>query len=238
MSTKPLSATDIALPDGASMTLRLYGRLRQDILTTVLAPQRKLKVEDLRRAYGAGATPIREALSQLAAEGLIDRIDNCGFRVAEVSRAEFDDLVRVRCMLESSALRLAIEHGDQRWEDAVGLAFLHLQRLSGPSGQPAFHNNDDWEQRHRAFHEVLLGACGSSILLDYCAQLYDRNIRYRNLAGSAYPARDVLPEHEALMRAALNRDTETATALLAAHYARTGEFLARALGSLEPATPR
>ena len=128
---------------------------------------------------------------------------------------------------------IAIENGDRTWEDAVGLAFLHLQRLSGPRKRPKFHDNEQWEQQHRRFHEALLGACGSPILLRYCGQLHDRNIRYRNLAGSAYPARDVLQEHEALMRATLDRDVEKATSFLTAHYARTGKFLMRALNMLE-----
>ena len=48
--------------DETSLTLQLYNRLHRDILAAVLPPGRKLKVEDLRRTYGTGATPIREVM--------------------------------------------------------------------------------------------------------------------------------------------------------------------------------
>ena len=73
---------------------------------------------------------------------------------------------------------------------------------------------------------ALIAACGSSILLRYCDQLYDQNIRYRNLAGpAAYPGRDPEQEHEAIMQAALARDADAAAKHLISHYRQTGDFL-------------
>ena len=77
---------------------------------------------------------------------------------------------------------------------------------------------------------ALISACGSSILLNFCNQLYDQNIRYRNVAGKvAYPKRNIAKEHKAIMRAALDRDVEGAVAHLLDHYRTTGSFLTRCL---------
>jgi len=73
---------------------------------------------------------------------------------------------------------------------------------------------------------TLISACGSSMLLKFCAQLYDQNVRYRQLSGKkAYPTRDITAEHGAICDAALARDGDLAAELLVAHYNRTGNFL-------------
>ena len=73
---------------------------------------------------------------------------------------------------------------------------------------------------------TLLSACGSSILLRFCGQLYDQNIRYRQLSGaSAYPARDIVAEHDAIRDAVLSADADLACKLLIDHYTQTGKFV-------------
>ena len=75
---------------------------------------------------------------------------------------------------------------------------------------------------------ALLAACGSPILLRFCSQLYDLNIRYRYLAGTSksYGVRDVDAEHRAILDAAVDRDIALASKLLQDHYRSTGDFLA------------
>ena len=74
----------------------------------------------------------------------------------------------------------------------------------------------------------LLAACGSPILLRFCDQLYDLNIRYRYLAGKSvsYSKRNVAKEHQTILQAAVERDAEAAVQHLMEHYTLTGEFLA------------
>lgn len=209
----------------ASITSRTYARLRHDILAGVLTPGAKLKIEELRRTLGTGASPIREALSLLTSDQLVQRIDQRGFRVAQVSESEFQELLRTRAWLEERALRESIANGDATWEEEIVLAHYRLSRTPrSVSGEP----NADWESAHRVFHRTLIGACGSSILLRFCDQLYDQNVRYRYLAGrSAYPKRDITREHEALMQAVLERTGDLAAERLLAHYQLTGQFLSK-----------
>jgi DNA-binding GntR family transcriptional regulator len=208
----------------------LYHGLRADILDGRLAPGMRLKVQELAASYGAGPTPLREALAQLAAEGLVRRIEQRGFRVADADPAGFAALIRTRCLVEPLALRESIAHGDASWEDAVAAAERRLARLPRALGGPRFVTNPDWEAAHRAFHHALIAACAAAPLLEFCERLREQADRYRKLANAvAYPKRDVGAEHAAIAEAALDRKADHAAVLLAAHLQATGDFVRVAL---------
>lgn len=222
--------TSKTVADGASAvpstTSRVHDRLRQMIITGEIRPGQKLKVEELRVKLGAGASPIREALSLLTSAYLVNRIDQRGFRAAEVSANEFRELLTTRCWLEERALRESIAAGGAAWEEQLVVAH---HRLARAKRNPTDSNviDDNWERRHRQFHQALIAACGSSILLRFCDELYDQNIRYRHIAGrrQGYGERNIDAEHAAIAEATLDRDADEAAKRLTAHYQRTGGFL-------------
>lgn len=228
MSTMAADTDRHASPD--TQATAVYRRLRFDILEGRLAPGVRLKVQQLSAAYGAGQAPLREALAQLAAEGLARRIEQRGFRVADADPAEFAGLIRTRCLVEAAALRESMARGDAAWEDAVAAAERRLQRLPRSLEEGRFVANPAWEVAHRTFHAVLLSACDAPPLLAFCARLREDADRYRALANAvAYPGRDVAVEHAAIAEAALDRDADRAAALLAQHLGSTGEFVRLAL---------
>ena len=209
-----------------SMTSRAYMRLREDIISGALQPGRKLKIEELRRQYDVGTSPIREALSLLTSDHFVERNDQRGFRVSEVSAEEFEELLKTRCWLEERALRESIANGSSAWEERVVLANYRLSRIPRSSDSDHFVGNKDWETQHKHFHMTLISECGSSMLLKFCDQLYDQNVRYRQLSGSkAYPKRDIAEEHNAICDSVLARDADLAAELLIKHYQRTSKFL-------------
>lgn len=209
-----------------SMTQMAYERLRADIMSGELAPGRKLKIEELRKLYDVGTSPIREALSLLTSDHFVERIDQRGFRVAEISTEEFEEVLTTRCWLEERALRESIAGGDAAWEEQVVLAAYRLSRVPRSDGNDHFHANAEWEVRHKHFHMTMISACGSSILFRFCDQLYDQNIRYRQSSGPrAYPLRDVTAEHGAICDAVLARNADLAVERLLTHYTQTGRFL-------------
>jgi DNA-binding GntR family transcriptional regulator len=217
-----------------TLATTVHRRLREDILSGRLAPGLKLKLRELAVSYGAGASPTREALSKLAAEGLAERLEHRGFRVAGAAPCQLAGLIRSRCLAEGAALRESILRGDAAWEDALVLAEHRLRRIARSLDPHRFAANPDWEACHRRFHHALLAACGAPPLLAFCDRLRDEAERYRALANTvAYPDRDVAAEHAAITRAALERDAEAAVALLIQHYERTGAFLVADLGHRE-----
>lgn len=214
---------------GGSATSRAYQQLRRQILTGQRAPSAKLKVDELKDDLQIGASPIREALSLLTSDQLVERIDQRGFRVAPVSAVQFREVLKLRCSLEDMALRESLAAADEGWEEALVLAHHRLSRT-------AREDVDVFEELHKAFHMALLAACPSPLLMRFCNRLYDLNIRYRYLAGrsTGYAAkRDVAGEHSQILQAALDRDAGLASQRLLEHYSMTGAFLALQMDALE-----
>lgn len=206
------------------------------IISNQLVPGQKLKVELLRELIEIGATPIREALSLLTSDGLVERIDKRGFRVSPVSLEEYDDLHSTRRLLEEHALRQSIARGDQAWEDRLVLVSHRLRRLprtvTGADG--AVRSNPEWERMHKRFHMTLLSASPSRALLQFCDQLHDRLNRYRSVAAvGAHAPRDWRSEHDAIAEAAIDRDADLAVARLIEHYSRTTVILQQTLAEME-----
>ena len=213
-------------PTEGSATHRAYLALREMIVTGELKPGEKLKIDGLRKRLDTGASPIREALSLLTSDNLVERLDQRGFRTAEVSTENFEEILMLRCTLENLALRESIANGTDDWEENVVLAHHRMQRAKG-SGPETF------EPLHKDFHMALLANARSPILLKFCSQLYDLNIRYRFLAGNTlnYQKRDVSEEHAGVLAAAVARDADLASERLLHHYRLTGKFLAGLIGT-------
>ena len=78
-------------PPPGSQIEAAYRRLRDDIISGMLAPSEKLRIEHLRQRYGMGASALREALSRLVSDGLVECEAQRGYWVSPVSRAEPSD---------------------------------------------------------------------------------------------------------------------------------------------------
>ncbi|MEP9356127.1 GntR family transcriptional regulator [Xanthobacter sp. KR7-65] len=211
-----------------------YQLIRRDILSGVLEPGAKLKIETLRAAYQVGPTPIREALSRLSAEELVQIEQQRGFRVAPVTIKELQDISDVRIMLESEAVRRSILEGDYAWEANVVSAFHKLDRMEAARRAHGAVDFDEWEARNREFHDALVAASGSKWLNNLGRQLYSHHERYRRAAlkqEHAAPQRDVHAEHRALMEASLARNVPAALDMVRLHIERTVEAVRASLAA-------
>lgn len=112
-----------------------------------LAPGQRLEEERLSRALGVSRTPLREALSVLASEGLVEAVPRRGFRVPRLSAERVRDLYPVIGSLEGLALRLS---GPRVRELATDLDGLN-ERLSLPHLSPRQRADAD-----RRWHEMLV----------------------------------------------------------------------------------
>jgi DNA-binding GntR family transcriptional regulator len=206
----------------------VYDRLQEDILTGELKPGLKLRLKDLIEKYDTGNSPLREALNRLSANGMVVREENRGFRVPPAQEKELVELTKTRCWLEEIGLRESIANGNADWEERIVLAFHWLTRAASKektTGKSQYTIRE-WEKHHQEFHIALISACGSEILLKYCAELHKLSFRYRNLAEVvAYRGMHELEEHRDLQEAVLNRDADLAVKLLKKHYEVTSEIL-------------
>lgn len=216
----------------SSLTSQAYSAVREMVLSGEIEPGDKIKIEELRGKLAFGASPLREALSLLSSEGLIERFEQRGFRAANVSVADFQSLLRTRCWAEERALREAIEYGDASWQEQIVLSEYRLSNADRIAQSDADRRN--WEAIHKGFHQALISACPSAYILQFCNQLYDMNVRYRNIASViAYPGRNVSNEHKKIAEATLDKDADRAVEALITHYERTGKYLLKRLSDME-----
>ena len=214
-----------------SLTSLAHSRIREMVLSGELPPGSRIQIDALRKTLEMGASPVREALSILSSEQLVVRHEQRGFRTPEISASDFSVLLDTRCQIEALAFADAIRHGGPDWEERIVLLRYRLNSLDRNGGATA------WETAHRDFHSALVAACPSRYLLNFCEQLYDLAVRYRNIASLvAYPSRKVDEEHSAIADAALARDVDRAVDLLIDHYGKTGEFLYQRLAEREQST--
>ena len=135
-----------------TLTHQAYQQLREDIVHGKFRPGEKLGIALLKRTYAVGATPLREALSRLSADGFVQVQGQRGFRVAEMSLAELEDITNLRVVLEGMALSQSVNNSDEAWESRVVGAFHHLTKAE------SIENPDiqEWESRNREFHLSLI----------------------------------------------------------------------------------
>lgn len=210
----------------ATQSSLVYECLRSDILHGVLEPDRRLQTEAMCKRYGVSASPLREALSRLFAEGLVSRHDQRGFSVAPLRWNELQILIRTRLQIESLALRESIENRSREWEEQLALILHRLSRTPRSLSSEGFHSNPAWESLHSAFHRSLLACCPSRWLRAYSEDLSESFYRFRIVAaGQSYGRRDPHAEHTAIFQMAIDGRADEAVALLAEHYHHTSTLV-------------
>ena len=148
-----------------SLTSAVQERLRADILSTRLLPGQKLHIAGLAKQFSVSLAAVREALSRLVADGLVQASDQRGFRVSPVSPADLRDVTQTRVDIEGLALRRSIERGDAAWLASVEKSFAALCAVPHTYPDDPTHHYEEWVVRHRVFHRTLVNACGSQWLL-------------------------------------------------------------------------
>ena len=212
---------------GITRASAVYAQLRADITHGVLQPGSKLRVEAMCQRYNVGASPLREALSRLSSEGLVDRTEQRGFNVAALKWDELPILTNSRAQIESLALRESINARDTGWEHELVLLVHQLSRSPRSLKQDVYIPNPEWEALHGEFHKVLLARCPSRWMRGFCDSLADEAYRFRQVAaGQNFSSRNEHAEHVAIFEAAIAGNADEAVKLLVKHYTRTATLVA------------
>jgi DNA-binding GntR family transcriptional regulator len=193
-----------------------YARIRSDILLGLLLPGCKLKLDQLRAKYGASISTLREILSRLSSENLVVAEGQRGFEVAPISARNLKEIAALRLLLEGHALEQSFKEGDVEWEGRVvaahhKLALMEEQMEAGDTSVTALWKQYDWQ-----FHQALISACGSRLLMETHASVFDKYLRYQMIA-LGFRSRISAEEHRLLLDCALRRDSVKARQILAAH---------------------
>lgn len=207
--TTPTPVYDNVLP----MTRSAWAdqSLRDAILGGRLQPGDSLVISTLAKELGLSATPLREALGRLAAEGLVEMQPHGSARVASVDLHEAVEIYELRQLLEPMALERSITNADTGYGDRVESAWeaLTASRWSTASA-------------HAAFHRELLSCCDSTWLLRLSTMLSDRAGLMMKASALAKPADYNLAEsHRRLRDLAVDGDAQAAADELRRHLAGT-----------------
>jgi DNA-binding GntR family transcriptional regulator len=195
-----------------------YQKIRADIIFGRLPPGRKLKLEKLKGDYGAGVSTLREILNRLHSERLVVAEGQKGFEVAPVSIAGLKEIAALRQLLECRALEQSFRAGDMEWEGRVVAAHHRLARMEERMAQGDRDHTEEWKRYDWQFHQALISACGSKMLIDNHASVFDKYLRYQMIALS-YRGDIASNEHAELLDCALKRDAARACEVLTRHVA-------------------
>ncbi len=221
-------------PRATTFSYAAAEKLHRDIVSGALAPATKLKIRELTSRYQLGASPIREALSRLAAQGFVQQEGQKGFRVSPVSANELLDITESRRIIEGEAIRHALRNANPAWEDEILTSFHLFTREVVRYYDEGIRRLDIYEERHHQFHRALISACPLRALREFCDHLYVRTTRYRMLTRKfPFTKDEVIGEHKMLMDAVLSGDEDAAIKAARSHIAITAEITLASLNNQE-----
>jgi DNA-binding GntR family transcriptional regulator len=205
------------------VSVRLYTRIREDIVSGVLAAGEPLVEIAMAQRYGTSRTPVREALRRLEQDGLVEPGAR-GMRVRTRTAEEILEIYDVRITLEATAARWA---ADRRTD----LDLMRMRRAqeqmeaTDPTDGPAM------AESNRRFHETVWAAGHNATLVDTLQHLNAHLIRYpATTLTRAGRWETALHEHSRLVDAIAERDAAAAAKIAEEHMAAAREIRLRMAG--------
>ena len=195
--------------------------LREAIANGTMKAGTPLRQDELAEQFGFSRMPIRDALRQLEAEGIVSIHPTKGAHVARMDSAEISEIYALRELLESEALRLSVP----------SLAGAKLDEAEQVLDQiDAERNVGRWGALNRAFHLALYDACGNQRLLGLIEAHHNAADRYVRILLSNLDYRNrSQAEHRDLLAACRRRDGDKAVSILMQHLREGSETLVNAV---------
>jgi DNA-binding GntR family transcriptional regulator len=224
----PLDRLEGVVGGGDHRTLaeKAFRALHEGILTGRLRPGERLPIEELADILDMSAMPIREAVRRLDAAGLVENIPHRGARVTELSVGDLREVYEARLALEPLTVRRAAE----RFTDEA--AALAADRLRALNRLPDDSSSATWAA-HTAFHFALYDCAGSRWLVRLIRPLWETSERYRLAAPMSRKLAARRGEHEAILQACVEHDSDRAALALHDHLAMTANAVSQAMGGTE-----
>lgn len=191
---------------------RVADALRAALITGELRPGEVYSAPGLAARFGVSATPVREAMLDLAKEGLVDTVPNKGFRVTAVSELQLDEYTHIRSLIEiptTAALTATAATADLEALRPVAQEIV----TSARAGDLIAYVEADLR-----FHLGLLALAGNGHLVEVVRDLRRRSRLY-GLTALAEQGRlqASAEEHLELLDALLGRDEEMVREVMTRH---------------------
>jgi DNA-binding GntR family transcriptional regulator len=205
---------------------RAVGELREVILRGELPAGARLGEVELAERLGVSRTPIREALSRLAAEGLVLLVPNRGARVATWTVEELEGVFELRALLEPQLTALAVPQATARDVAELDALAAEMADIGGPGPR---QDLDALVPLNRTFHDRLVALAGHPALAGALAGAIHPPIVVRNFhAYDDASLRRSLGHHVEIVAAVRAGDPEWARAVMTAHIRNARAVMVRA----------
>jgi DNA-binding GntR family transcriptional regulator len=175
---------------------------------------------------GVSQMPVREALKELAAEGLVEHVPYRGVRVVEFYPNDVTDLYTHRAFLEGRAARVASTHITPEECDELETLINQMGKRLGP------RHITEYRDLNRRFHQIIFTSSRRAYLtrtlnqmwLSFPTMLF---ANFARTANSPLPGRDTsdVEEHTAILKALRAHDGETAERLMRDHIEGSAQAL-------------
>ncbi|MQA77942.1 MAG: FCD domain-containing protein [Streptosporangiales bacterium] len=211
----------------APIRSRVTDNLRRAIISREFQPGERLIERELVEMTGVSRTSIREALRELAAEGLVSTTPNKGTAVTTLSAKEASELYQMRSVLEGLAGRLFVENATEAQKRALAKQVTKLERLA-KKGARILDAKDE-------FYRILFEGAGNDTLRATVSSLHARvtYLRSLSLSTSGRPQDSVVELH-AIADAVMSNDAGGAEKGCSEHVEQARLAAMLALESLEP----
>ena len=215
----------------------LAHELQVEIITGRIPMGTRLRQEDLAARFGVSRTPIREALRQLQAIGLVEQLGHRGALVRSFSPDECRNVFLVRAELEGLAAERAA--GRLTTYDLADLATAQALLRSGYERHGRLTPGDErslaivceqWSHANELFHNVILAAANCPPLRDTVQSLANRvprTLAWQTFGDDPGIIPRSIEDHDRISEALARPDARRARKLLRAHVVDTGDTLAR-----------
>ncbi len=198
-----------------------YHRLLEAIREGALLPGTRLRETELAERLGVSRTPVREAIRQLEADGLVAHVPRHGATLRRLDYAEVMELYEMRAVLEGTAARLAARAASDVEIDEM--AALNDRMVEAGTTPEATRLN-------RVFHATLLDAAKNRFLAKSMMSLQKAlMILGPTMLSDAARAEEALGEHRRILAALTSRDGAEAEAAMRAHIEASQRLRIRAL---------
>ncbi len=233
-------------PDRSTQSAKALRELRALVLRGEFAAKARLPETALAEKLGISRTPLRQAMARLVEEGLLERLETGGCRIASFSMADIEDAIEVRGVIEGTAARFAAERGAD--PDLLKECQAVLSGLDDAVRENGGFDFDTYVRLNSRFHDLVARLSGSAVI----AREVERVNRLPLASPSAFlKGQEVIPDfqaslrlaqqqHRAIFTAIVNREGARAEALAREHarLARQNlDFVMQSQPSLAPQVP-
>jgi DNA-binding GntR family transcriptional regulator len=206
-----------------TIAARVEERIADGILRGELAPGSKLDEQTLAARFNVSRTPVREALRQLLATGLVESVPRRGAVVTTFGPERLSQLYEAIGELETLCARLAAQRMTAIERKELELALVPLRQAAAAGDRDAYLERSD------ALHDVIHRGCHNPFLTELVRAYRTRSLPFRNLQPyTRERVRGSSAEHERIVAAILRQDAEEAARVMREHVATS---LLRALDS-------